>query len=530
MSADYLKALVSFSQFLSTFNLFGFQNNAFDSSINQGFQLISGSFFAIFSLDCFQQNLNYQLSTTFIKALVNSLVPFFMIIFVGIFVRTIKKSKRLLIAMDITLFLLQTTILQSLFNLLKCNKISDNNYFISDELLIPCYTKEYNKWIYYLVLPSLIVFVIIIPSFFLIKIWHGKKNLNNEEFNKKIGFLIHGFKKSTYYWEYCFLWEKIIIIIIAIFYPDIYSKVITSVFFLILIGVLLWNSQPLMTKRLNILEMNRQISLVSILLVKLFKINNKDFIFEIITSLVVFAFEFQYFYQCLKYFIIIKLQSTSEKKIPKTMKKIFSRASRYFQTHEINEEYKEYVFNSRGSTIRKDIQETLSNQLSNEIENDCKNMEIIRILATEIRQLKGIIQNLSRENLYLKNKEKSSPEIISSCVSPKINDQFLNESPFVPKLKKLKINLIENLDHKDPLILEHRLIKWPNYIKRNEYIFEDLKLVGTKEIISFKDNNEPLKEKISALTGEFKVLNFQIINISEENIDKTKLKFELTES
>lgn len=93
-------------------------------------------------------------------------------------------------------FVFQPNICITLFDILSCKSFEPepNKSFIRKDLRIECYTKDYYLWIFFMALPSLLLYGIFYPFFQ----WkYTKENRNN---CKKIGFLFFQFEKKKIYW------------------------------------------------------------------------------------------------------------------------------------------------------------------------------------------------------------------------------------------------------------------------------------------------------------------------------------------
>ena len=359
-------------------------------------------------------------------------------------------------------------------------------------MTIICYTKEHFYWIFILVIPSFVIYVIILPGFFLIKVYIGKRKIKDYyEFRQKVGYLIHGFKTKVFYWEYFLLWEKLILILIAIFWPEIYSKVFVSVLFLLLITGVEHKAQPLLTKKLNELELNCHLSLINILLFRALKLNNDEASFDILLSIVVFAIQLQFFFNCVLSIVghksTIKINHNSSRPT-----KLLAHLSQFFDKDIIKKEEREYDDNLMG------IEQHEPFKLDN----------IVKVLKEENQALKQEIEILQmKENMSL-----SSPTI-----NPNQNLLIkINECNEETKEKSNENNNESNIQKK---------IKWAWYMKKIEEDFSDLKLNATRTSINFKNT-----EVNQAEERKCQILDFNFINTGEDLIQDLEINLKLTDS
>ena len=530
--SDYIKSLLNFIQFCSVIlNQFGFPSNAFDSASSQTLQLFSGYFFSFFSLDCLLQNLQNYPASIYVKVLITSIIPVLLICLIGSFLPKMKKSSRFLVCLSTTVFLLQPIIIQSLLTILKCRNIFGDTYYLSDDMTIPCYTKEHFYWIFILVIPSFAIYVIMLPGFFLMKVYIGKRKIKDDyDFRQRVGYLIHGFKKKVFYWEYFLLWEKLILILIAIFWPEIYSKVFVSLLFLLLVTGVEHKAQPLLTKKLNDLELNCHLSLIGILLFSALKLNNDEASFDFLLSIVVFAIQLQFLFHCVLSIVGHKLDAstiTINENSPRH-KKLLARASQYFDNDGMKKEEKEYNDNILGVEQLEKVlcfRNAMKNfKESNEKEKkEIDEHEVIKMLGLNIKKLKKIVKCLQEENKALKKElleMKENMTLSSPTTNPNQNLlKKINECK-EEKEKSSKENNNESNDQKK--------IKWAWYRKKIEEDFCDLMMNVTRTNINFKN-----KEVNKGEVRKCKVLDFNFINIGnigEESIKNLRIKLKVADS
>lgn len=93
-------------------------------------------------------------------------------------------------------FVFQPNICMTMFEILSCKYFEPqpDQSFMRKDLRIQCYTKDYYLWMFFMVLPSTLLYGIICPFFQ----WnYTKDNRNNIE---KIGLFYYQFHKKKIYW------------------------------------------------------------------------------------------------------------------------------------------------------------------------------------------------------------------------------------------------------------------------------------------------------------------------------------------
>ena len=105
-----------------------------------------------------------------------------------------------LISTSITFFYFQSTVLNSLANLLSCTKI-ENTYYLTNYLLVKCDgNADYGFWRNFVIIPLFTFFSIILTSLPFIYMFNNRKNLYNDNVLRKVGFLLNGYSKQYFYW------------------------------------------------------------------------------------------------------------------------------------------------------------------------------------------------------------------------------------------------------------------------------------------------------------------------------------------
>lgn len=488
--------LMNFFQIISIFNIFEFAQNEIDGSTNEIIRWLSGYAFSFFSFECLFQNQTEILTSTYFKALIYSILPFFLVLPILILFRNQKKKwKKLLITISITLFLIQPAILESLFNILKCTKISDD-YYLSKDLSVLCYTRDYNQWVNFLVVPAFLFYIVGLPIVFIVKFLIYKK----KDKIKKVALFTHGFQPKYFYFEYLLQWEKIFLITLAIFWEDINGKVFMATIFMALIKKIKEKFQPLLTRKLNDLELLRYQIQIMIILVKGLKIHVSHVAIDFLFSVSIILVQLIFFFFCLKLFIIIKIQAISASKVPKKFEKVWRKFSS-IMTNEMFNEIKEYKGNTQDISQPAFKVPTLKkNKSENETNDNKTNEQLINALSNEIQNLGKIIKENKKTNML------TSPQ--------KINESSRNlMSP------KLSPDLLVNRGIISPNVVENINIQWPYFLKKKEIDEQDIRFIFIKEDFPTKNINIP-----DELNEKLKNIKINIFNPSKNQLINLKIK------
>ena len=188
----------------------------------------------LFTLDCFFLVLKsfMEIAIIFIKALLTVLNPVIFGVFAAIFWMIYFKYKKkrvfrnkdffnqLMTTLVIIGFDMQPAIIQSGFSLFQCENLYRNdtlmNYLVLD-YDIRCWEGPHMRWILALVLPSLLVWIFLLPGLILYILNKNKQKLQSEEMIRKYSFIYNGYKTKKFYWEFVIMVRKILMICATVF-------------------------------------------------------------------------------------------------------------------------------------------------------------------------------------------------------------------------------------------------------------------------------------------------------------------------
>ena len=105
-----------------------------------------------------------------------------------------------LVTVSITLFFFQSSVINSLADLLNCTKI-ENTFYLTNYLLEKCEGNiNYEKWRNLLIIPTFCIFCLfltLVPFIFMFK---NRNKLYTDSILRKVGFLLNGYSPQFYYW------------------------------------------------------------------------------------------------------------------------------------------------------------------------------------------------------------------------------------------------------------------------------------------------------------------------------------------
>ncbi|KAL4503751.1 hypothetical protein ABPG73_017494 [Tetrahymena malaccensis] len=286
-SSSYFKIIASYLQILGSLSNFNISiPSFFPQTLNSFGNPIKVS---IESMDCLLKNYSRGIPYHYYKYILQLTVPiwFYLIVIAIAFIyQTIKRQrlqKNYLYSSAVFLFIyLQPGLVQQGINLMSCIQIGDQLYVLSN-LSEYCYTSQHISYIAYLLVPSILVLLLLIPfkMFWLLR--KNQKILDKIHFRLKWDLFYHEYTLSNYNWEFMKMYEKLIIVIVlSIFNSQHNVKASLMIVILIIYTYLLIKNRPFKEQIENFIELYATLScIVTMVLVVLIIQDNVNVIIKI---------------------------------------------------------------------------------------------------------------------------------------------------------------------------------------------------------------------------------------------------------
>ena len=111
-----------------------------------------------------------------------------------------KVIKKFLITLAIETNLFLSAIINALANFVNCSEI-DNEFYITNYLAEKCSNNyRYSLWRNALIIPSFIVFAVILPLLAFNFMFKNRQKLLSKNIIQYVGFLLSGFEIKKFYW------------------------------------------------------------------------------------------------------------------------------------------------------------------------------------------------------------------------------------------------------------------------------------------------------------------------------------------
>mmetsp|Transcript_39069 Transcript_39069/g.34751 ORF Transcript_39069/g.34751 Transcript_39069/m.34751 type:complete len:248 (+) Transcript_39069:2266-3009(+) len=141
----------------------------------------------------------------------------------------------------------QPSVFRELAGYLSCVKMDPNvdTWYIDTDLSNQCYTPEYETFKHYMVLPSLLVYALLIPVGLFVNLYRKRTTLNNPSLRMNYGALYNEYRGQVWYWGMVVMLLKLILMFVgSTLFDDLKTKALT-IFIIIYIYYLLYSKfQP----------------------------------------------------------------------------------------------------------------------------------------------------------------------------------------------------------------------------------------------------------------------------------------------
>ncbi|KAL4472869.1 hypothetical protein ABPG72_020603 [Tetrahymena utriculariae] len=301
----------------------------------------------LYTLDCFLNDIaNEDFPVVYIRTIWSLAMPILYIFGMGIIYfflilcRFTKYSKQHIICgLVFLIFFFQPSMISNLLRVMSCRQIDGKRYILAD-ITLSCYSQTHILYIFYICIPGIVMWGILIPLLILRKLYQNKNNLDNVLVRIPYGFLYQDYKYDKYYWEFLKSYMKILIVIIRNFYGDPYNNQLVLTMVIILIyQVALLVMKPYQMRYFQDVEKRSMEVLIVIVTMNIFLYNRPSIVQQQIFYIIVLAIH--NIYQLFLIWEVIKakskiIYSQNKEKIQQVLKKYFPWFAKLIQMKENN--------------------------------------------------------------------------------------------------------------------------------------------------------------------------------------------------
>ncbi|CAK85524.1 unnamed protein product, partial (macronuclear) [Paramecium tetraurelia] len=247
-------------------------NIKFSSSIFFIEQSSNSFYFMVNNFDCYLSNLQIHLiyaQIIFIVLLM--LLQFYFILIISFIYFQLSSQQMERSIISNTLLCLYVFNYGGLIKLL-CSKLSvrsiSNIYYIQGDVSLLFDSQEHYIWIYFLIIPLLVIFCCIIPLSLFLLMFRNRFRLDMLKFRKHICYLFNEYNEKSYFWEQIKLIQKTcIILVITNFENNVLLKTTFLGICVEIYQILAINNKPYIISKFNNLDLKSgQICLIAIFL------------------------------------------------------------------------------------------------------------------------------------------------------------------------------------------------------------------------------------------------------------------------
>ena len=177
-----------------------------------------------FSVDCFLATEGTAADAYYRKMLIVVLIPIVLILLATLFwsLLALKNCSKLILTRQlpativILFFLIHPNLVKMLFSMFSCEAVN-SEYWLTVDMSIPCWDSSHIRKVLTIGLPGLVVWVFGVPTICLCILVRYRRKHDELWVKLQYGFLINGYKRQHFYWEFVILYRKIVIICCGVF-------------------------------------------------------------------------------------------------------------------------------------------------------------------------------------------------------------------------------------------------------------------------------------------------------------------------
>ncbi|CAD8145255.1 unnamed protein product [Paramecium pentaurelia] len=284
-----------------------------------------------FSLDCVWSNYETTFNIIYIRAIIQIFSPILYLIIICLFIllvfRVESETRQHLIfnSLQYCKLYYSPSIFSCLISLISYREIGGQKWILADVTYL-FDSQEHYQWILQFIIPIFILFLIILGLDF-VAIFQRKKQLTLLKTKMMFGYLYLNYKSKYYYWEYCKLIQKFLLVIVLLQFQDqIVWKATFVVLIIIVYQQLVETYQPYKASLFNNLDSQMHIVCLTTIIFSILIVQSENYnlkFIEICSYVLLIAINAQFLLYLIK--LSIKLNSVQvEKFIDKINSKLTS--------------------------------------------------------------------------------------------------------------------------------------------------------------------------------------------------------------
>mmetsp|Transcript_16894 Transcript_16894/g.30238 ORF Transcript_16894/g.30238 Transcript_16894/m.30238 type:complete len:691 (+) Transcript_16894:1984-4056(+) len=220
---NYIKVLVSFMQVAVAVAHFNSDWPPLFQTLLD-YQILAGRALGVtFNINCYFVDLDSE-EAFYKKVIIASGLPLALALaalFVWVIIRLFTKvdyfKGKVLGSVSILIFISQTYVIRNLLEGFACRKV-EGEYLMNADLTIKCWADRHLFSTLAIALPSLIIWMVAVPSGMMICLYRRQRHRNLMESKMSLGFIYQGYKSSLCFWEAIVFGRKALLIAFGLFF------------------------------------------------------------------------------------------------------------------------------------------------------------------------------------------------------------------------------------------------------------------------------------------------------------------------
>ena len=234
LMAIYFKIFLNYAQMVIVAASLSLNWPSFVKSFLSTQELVGGTAEQLFSYECLLQDFhtNDNVGIYTVKLIIAGLLPAVLILLAliaWIMLKSMRKVdflwQKLIASSVVIVFIAHPSLTKMMFSLYSCIEILPGETWILADLSEKCWTQSHLKAVYFVSIPSIVVWVLGLPTLVLGFLFKYRLKLHELTHRLKFSFLFKGYEPHFYFWEFVILYRKVAIVISAVFLSPVSVRV-----------------------------------------------------------------------------------------------------------------------------------------------------------------------------------------------------------------------------------------------------------------------------------------------------------------
>ncbi|CDW84170.1 UNKNOWN [Stylonychia lemnae] len=284
-----LRIATNYLQIMTTTGAYNLEWPYYLSELFGVYNSLGDAIDSLISIECFfngSKSFQGEESVYYLKALIVSLFPIFIIFFLSTVLVLYSKYKnidqaiireQLFITAVVIIYTLHPTINKFILALFNCIELEKGEYWLEQDLQVRCWTQNHFLWALSIGIPALLIWVIVLPIFLLHYIHSKRKELKAPLYSYKFKMIKQGLRNRYYYWEFVNILRKTILVVANVFMQS-YRNIFKSLFNILILSFFLQlhlRLKPYKNPLINALEYREYLCSLVIFFGSLFFVNQE---------------------------------------------------------------------------------------------------------------------------------------------------------------------------------------------------------------------------------------------------------------